>query len=109
MHAAEGHVSQADHGSIGQAEGGIGHITRFQDGRPTRFTFQRRFDRVPHVQITPEYDPSVGFTRFWIYFLSNGGPAVDNEGFSLGVFNDVGHTIAFRWTAIDIIPRDHPR
>ncbi|KAL4995217.1 hypothetical protein BDV10DRAFT_188244 [Aspergillus recurvatus] len=105
------HGAHGAHGAICRAEGGIGHITRYADGRPTRFSFERRFDRVPHVQITPDLgaDPSVGFRNFWIYFLSNSGPAVDTEGFSLGVFTDVGHSVTFRWTAIEIAGWDHSR
>jgi hypothetical protein len=51
----------------------------------------------------------VGFRNFWIYFLSNGGPAVDTEGFSLGVLTDVGHSVTFRWTAIEIRGGDDPQ
>ncbi|KAL4901225.1 hypothetical protein BDW74DRAFT_160517 [Aspergillus multicolor] len=102
------HDHHYTHGAIGQAEGGIAHITRYSDGRPTRFSFERRFNRVPHVQITPDLgaDPRTGFRNFWIYFLSNGGPVVDREGFSLGVFTDVGHSVSFRWTAIEITGHD---
>ncbi|KAL4869926.1 hypothetical protein BDV12DRAFT_70793 [Aspergillus spectabilis] len=108
---APGHVTETEHGPIGQTEAGRGQITRYQDGRPTRFTFQHRFNRVPHVQITPDLGetPHSAFRQFWIYFLSNGGPVVDHEGFSLGVFTDTGHTVPFRWTAIEVIPRDQPR
>ncbi|KAL4986501.1 hypothetical protein BDW68DRAFT_178719 [Aspergillus falconensis] len=107
---ADCHPHHCTHNAIGQAEGGIGYITRYADGRPTRFSFQRRFNRVPHVQITPDLgaDPSVGFRNFWIYFLSNGGPAVDTEGFSLGVVTDVGHSVTFRWTAIEITGENNP-
>jgi hypothetical protein len=99
-------VSQITHGTIHQAEGGLGKITRYADGRPTRFTFQQPFTGVPQVQVTPDLgvDPYTAFKQFWLYFLSKEAPAVDSEGFSLGVFCDVGHTVCFRWTAIYISP-----
>ncbi|THC91513.1 hypothetical protein EYZ11_009021 [Aspergillus tanneri] len=34
---------------------GMGRITRYHDGRPTRFTFKKPFDQTPHVQITPDF------------------------------------------------------
>ncbi|KAL5333216.1 hypothetical protein BJX70DRAFT_77825 [Aspergillus crustosus] len=108
---AEGQVTQAEHGHIAQIEAGSGQITRYHDGRPTRFTFQHRFNNIPHVQITPDLggNPHGAFKQFWIYFLSNGGPVVDHEGFSLGVLTDTGGVVSFRWTAIEVIDRDQPR
>ncbi|KAL3440574.1 hypothetical protein BJX65DRAFT_290234 [Aspergillus insuetus] len=96
-------VSQTMHGTVHQA-GGQGKITRYADGWPTRFTFQQPFADVPQVQVTPDLgaDPSTPWKQFWLYFLSKEAPAVNSEGFSLGVFGDVGHTVSFRWTAIYI-------
>ncbi|KAL4790909.1 hypothetical protein BDV19DRAFT_317580 [Aspergillus venezuelensis] len=94
-------------GTITRADGGTAVITRFADGRATRYKFTRRFKNVPHVQITPDLgsDPSTTFKQFWLYFLSNGGPVVDTEGFSLGVYAEVGYSVPFRWTAIEIQDR----
>ncbi|KAL4937714.1 hypothetical protein BDV06DRAFT_226685 [Aspergillus oleicola] len=99
---------QPTNGTITRAEGGAARITRYADGRATRFKFTHPFKRTPHVQITPDLgnDPSTTFKQFWLYFLSNGGPVVDNEGFSLGVFADAGYSVPFRWTAIEIVDRD---
>ncbi|KAL4962732.1 uncharacterized protein BDV14DRAFT_202553 [Aspergillus stella-maris] len=94
-------------GTITRAEGGTGVITRYADGRATRYKFTHRFKTAPHVQVTPDLgsDPSTRFKQFWLYFLSNGGPVVDVEGFSLGVYADVGYSVPFRWTAIEIQDR----
>ncbi|KAL3485131.1 hypothetical protein BJX62DRAFT_217635 [Aspergillus germanicus] len=61
---------------------------------------------MPQVQVTPDFgaDPYTTFKQFWLYFLGKEDPAVDSQGFSLGVFCDVGHTVFFRWTAICIAP-----
>ncbi|KAI7771245.1 hypothetical protein LZL87_012748 [Fusarium oxysporum] len=84
--SAQGQVRSVKHGSIGEVEAGKGVITRYADGRPTRFTFKTKFDRVPHVQITPIFiDPKSAFKNFWIYHLApSGDQAVDESGFYLG-------------------------
>jgi hypothetical protein len=99
-------VSRITHGTIHQAEGGLGKITRYADGRPTRFTFQQPFTDVPQVQVTPDFgaNPYTAFRQFWLYFLSKEDGAVDSEGFSLGDFCDVGFTVFFRWTESYIAP-----
>ncbi|GAB1207500.1 hypothetical protein APSETT445_006220 [Aspergillus pseudonomiae] len=88
----------------GEIEAGTAKITRYQDGRPTRFTFKKPFQKAPHVQFTPDFgdNPAAGFKQSWLYFLGQGKPAVDKEGFTVGCFTDVGHELTFRYTAIEI-------
>ncbi|KLO78813.1 uncharacterized protein LW93_4134 [Fusarium fujikuroi] len=84
--SATGTVRDTKHGSIGEVEAGKGVITRYADGRPTRFTFKTKFDRPPRVQITPIFiDPKSAFKQYWIYHLApSGDQAVDESGFYLG-------------------------
>ncbi|KAE8143069.1 hypothetical protein BDV38DRAFT_277875 [Aspergillus pseudotamarii] len=109
MAEATGQTYDSDRGQYwsGEIEAGTAKITRYQDGRPTRFTFKKPFQKVPHVQLTPDFgeNPSQGFKQTWLYFLSRGKPAVDKEGFSVGCFADVGYEITFRYTAIEIRER----
>ncbi|KAI1112126.1 hypothetical protein F5Y14DRAFT_453420 [Nemania sp. NC0429] len=82
--ADQARVGVSEHGVAGHVEAGIGRVTRQWDGAATRFNFQRKFERVPHVQITPDLrrDPQGMFQQFWLYFLSNGALIVDREGFN---------------------------
>ncbi|KAJ5722751.1 hypothetical protein N7488_000786 [Penicillium malachiteum] len=45
---------------------------------------------------------SAPFKNCWIYLLSNGGSAVDHDGFSVGIFAPVGFDTKFRYMAIGI-------
>ncbi|KAJ5356241.1 hypothetical protein N7517_010850 [Penicillium concentricum] len=106
--SAYGQVWDAEHGlQITAIEAGTGSVTRYQDGRATRFAFKKPFKHLPHVQITPDFgtDPSRPFKQNWIYLLGQGRPAVDREGFSVGIFGSVGHVTAFRYMAIGISER----
>lgn len=85
-------------------EAGRAQITRRSEGGPSRIRFQQRFDRIPHVQITPELPlKSHGFVNFWLYLLTNGRPSVDCEGFDVGTMIGVGKTVTFRWLAVEIV------
>lgn len=102
----QGRVGVSEHGVAGHVEAGLAQVARQWDGAATRYTFQRKFDRIPHVQITPDFgrDPTGAFQQFWLYFLSNGQLTVDREGFSVGVFGDVNQTVSFRWLALEVLP-----
>ncbi|RKL11704.1 hypothetical protein BFJ71_g185 [Fusarium oxysporum] len=99
--SAQGQVRSVKHGSIGEVEAGKGSITRYADGRPTRFTFKTKFDRAPHLQVTPIFiDPKAAFKNFWIYHLApSGDQAVDESGFYLGCCGETGLTIHFEYLA----------
>lgn len=105
-HEISGRVGVSEHGVAGHVEAGLAQVARQWDGAATRYTFQRKFDRIPHVQITPDFgrDPTGAFQQFWLYFLSNGQLTVDREGFSVGVFGDVNQTVSFRWLALEVLP-----
>ncbi|KAB8258813.1 hypothetical protein BDV32DRAFT_151077 [Aspergillus pseudonomiae] len=109
MAEATGQTFDADRGQYwsGEIEAGTAKITRYQDGRPTRFTFKKPFQKAPHVQFTPDFgdNPAAGFKQSWLYFLGQGKPAVDKEGFTVGCFTDARHELTFRYTAIEIRER----
>ncbi|KAL3465728.1 hypothetical protein BJX64DRAFT_252323 [Aspergillus heterothallicus] len=42
------------------------------------------------------------FRPHWVYFSSNASPSVDTQGFSVGIFCDVGITVQFMYSAIEI-------
>ncbi|KAF5699687.1 hypothetical protein FMUND_14648 [Fusarium mundagurra] len=102
--SATGTVRDTKHGSIGEVEAGKGIITRYADGRPTRFIFKTKFDRPPRVQITPVFiDPKSAFKQFWIYHLApSGDQAVDESGFYLGCCGETGINIHFEYLATAI-------
>ncbi|KAF5648646.1 hypothetical protein F52700_962 [Fusarium sp. NRRL 52700] len=102
--SAQSQVRDTKHGSIGEVEAGKGVITRYADGRPTRFTFKTKFDRPPRVQITPVFiDPKSPFKNFWIYHLApSGDQAVDESGFYLGCCGETGLNIHFEYLATAI-------
>ncbi|RBQ78873.1 hypothetical protein FVER14953_13563 [Fusarium verticillioides] len=100
----EGTVWDTKHGSIGEVEAGKGVITRYADGRPTRFTFKTKFDRPPRLQITPLFiDPKSAFKEFWIYHLApSGDQAVDESGFYLKCYGETGLSIQSEYFATAI-------
>ncbi|KAL6922503.1 hypothetical protein ACHAPO_011159 [Fusarium lateritium] len=102
--SAQGQLRSVKHGHPSEIEAGKGVITRYADGRPTRFTFETKFSSVPHLQITPIFiDPKVGFKNFWIYHLApSGDQAVDESGFYLGCFGETGLNIHFEYLATTV-------
>lgn len=91
---------------MGRVEAGRAAVTRRKGGGLTRIAFKQRFDRVPHVQITPERfgGPGTGkFENFWLYLYNDGHPCADQEGFNVGNYISVGQTVVFRWLAVEIV------
>ena len=83
-------------------EAGKGQITRYANGQPTRFTFKKKFENTPNVQITPILtNRQAPFHNFWVYLLHpSGGPPTDEEGFYLGIYGNPGTTVDFEYLAI---------
>ncbi|KAF9761557.1 hypothetical protein IL306_003780 [Fusarium sp. DS 682] len=105
MSVAQGQLTSVKHGSIGEVEAGKGQIQRYADGRPTRFEFKTKFDRVPNVQITPSLpDKNGAFRNFWFYLLPNvaGSNPVDESGFYLGMFGNPGESYEFEYLAVAV-------
>ncbi|KAK2590799.1 hypothetical protein QQS21_011520 [Conoideocrella luteorostrata] len=102
--SADGKLRDTRHGVVGFAEEGKGQIKRYSNGQPTRFTFKKRFQVAPNVQITPIFpNPQGAFRTFFLYLLHpSGGPPVDTEGFYLGIFTDVDATVDFEFLAVEI-------
>ncbi|KAF4343959.1 hypothetical protein FBEOM_2066 [Fusarium beomiforme] len=103
--SATGTLTSVKHGAIGEVEAGKGKVTRYADGRPTRFEFKTKFDRVPNVQITPVFpDKNAGFRNFWFYLLPKdaGTNPVDESGFYLGMFGNPGESYEFEYLAVAI-------
>ncbi|KAE8143774.1 hypothetical protein BDV38DRAFT_232050 [Aspergillus pseudotamarii] len=97
-------IDVSEHGVARRVEAGRAAVTRRKGGGPTRINFQQRFDRVPHVQITPERFGGTGnFENFWLYLFNDGPPCVDRDGFEVGSYVGVGHTVVFRWLAVEIV------
>ncbi|OGM44759.1 hypothetical protein ABOM_007340 [Aspergillus bombycis] len=92
----------SEYGTVGRIEAGRAVVVR-KGGGPTRILFKQRFDRVPHVQITPERLSTKNFKNFWLYLYNPGWPCVDQEGFEVGSFIAEGHQIIFRWLAVEIV------
>ncbi|KAJ6021500.1 hypothetical protein N7540_007004 [Penicillium herquei] len=102
---ASGALWDNEHGlHLTALEAGTGSVTRLQNGGATRFTFKKPFKHIPHVQLTMDRgdNTSAPFKNCFIYLLSNGGPAVDHDGFSVGIFAPVGFNTKFRYMATGI-------
>ncbi|KAF4237716.1 hypothetical protein CNMCM8980_002375 [Aspergillus fumigatiaffinis] len=94
-----------EHGlHITAIEAGTGSVTRQQRGGPTRFSFKKPFKHLPHVQLTMDCgeNPTAPFKDTFIFLLGDNRPAVDREGFSVGIVAPVGFTATFRYMAIGI-------
>ncbi|RGP71224.1 hypothetical protein FLONG3_7174 [Fusarium longipes] len=103
--SATGTLTSVKHGAIVEVEAGKGKVTRYADGKPTRFEFKRKFNGVPNVQITPSLpDKNGAFRNFWFYFLPKdaGTNPIDESGFYLGMFGNPGETYEFEYLAVGI-------
>ncbi|KAE8321390.1 hypothetical protein BDV39DRAFT_210789 [Aspergillus sergii] len=99
-------VGVSEYGRVGRVEAGRAAVTRRKGGGLTRIAFKQRFDRVPHVQITPERfgGPGTGkVENFWLYLYNDGHPCADEEGFNAGNYIGVGQTVVFRRLAVEIM------
>ncbi|QRD90603.1 hypothetical protein F9C07_2159054 [Aspergillus flavus] len=99
-----GRLWDIQHGVEGEVEAGKGQITRYSNGQPTRFTFKKRFQRTPNVQITPILTNRHGtFNPFYLYLMSpSGGPPADEDGFYLGIYSKPGVSMDFEYFATGI-------
>ncbi|KAE8150658.1 hypothetical protein BDV25DRAFT_154052 [Aspergillus avenaceus] len=104
----QGRLWDNEHGlHIAAIEAGTGSVTRLPNGGATRFTFKTPFKKTPHVQLTSDFGTNTQrrYVPFQLYLLGNGAPAVDKEGFSVGIYSPVGHTETFRYTAMTILEK----
>jgi hypothetical protein len=100
---AIGQLADHEHGlHIAALEAGRGQVTRHNPGAITRFTFKKPFKKTPHVQLTL-CNATGNHVPTEIYLLADNGPAVDPEGFNVGIFAQPGHTAEFRYLAMTIL------
>ncbi|KAL4878194.1 hypothetical protein BJY04DRAFT_221343 [Aspergillus karnatakaensis] len=103
-----GQLTDHEHGlHIAAIEAGTGHVTRQTPGTTTRFIFKKPFKKAPHVQLTL-CNPAGNHVATEIYLLNDNGPAVDADGFSVGIFSQPGHTAEFRYLAMTILESSKP-